>query len=217
MRRPLTRCAALACAVALLLSGCDLRSDAPIVAPVGPTADATRAPAQDQPAPTIVGYDAAAAEIEAMLEATNGRPIDTIQGEIPGVDGEVIADIIEIRNTDLSIVLRIQLRPAGEERLDLAALDGGFSGEVGEGKRTIADVALVDESGERQILPTVYRPEAATEDPDQRCMCSSLPAVLPPDGVRLTAHYVRPDEGFRSVIVAIPGLGESRPLAPAGS
>lgn len=101
--------------------------------------------------------------------------------------------------------------------LDLAGLDGGFSGGLGDGNRTLADVALVNEKGDREILPTVYRPEAATEDPDQRCMCSSLPAVLPPEGVRLTAHYVRPDEGFRSVVVRIPGLGESRSLAPAGS
>ncbi|MGD8148826.1 hypothetical protein [Ornithinimicrobium sp. Y1694] len=216
MRRwGMTRLVAAVGAAAFVLGGCDLASDAPIVAPVGPTADATHQPGDDA-TPTIVGYAAAAAEIEAKLAQTSGQPIDTVQGSVEGVDGEIVADIVEIRATDLSIVLRIQLRPAGEESLDLTGVDGGLSGELGEGKRTIADIALVDEAGERQVLPTVYRPEAATEDPDQRCMCSTLPAVLPPEGVRVTAHYVRPEDGFRSVKVRIPGLGDSRPLAPAG-
>lgn len=121
-----------------------------------------------------------------------------------------------LRATDLSLVLHLQLRPASGKPLDLSALDGGLSGELGESNRTLADVALVDEATDLRILPTVYRPDVSTEDPDQRCMCSSLPQVLPPEGVRLTAHFVRPEQGFTSLVVQIPGAKDSAPISPAG-
>jgi hypothetical protein len=209
------RLAAPAVVAALVLAGCDLRSDAPVVAPVGPTAVATRAPQAD-PAQQTDGYAEALSEIERLLARADGEPIDTLEGTVRDSEDALVAEIMEIRATELSIVLRIQLRPGDGQPLDLRAVDGGLSGELGEGNRTIADVALVDEAGERQVLPTVYRPDVNVEDPEQRCMCSSLPAVLPPEGVRVTAHYVRPEKGFRSVVVRIPGLGDSRPLAPSG-
>jgi hypothetical protein len=209
------RLAAAAVVAALLLTGCDLRSEAPVVAPVGPTAVATRAPQAD-PAQQTDGYAEALSEIERLLARADGEPIDTVEGTVRGSEEALVAEIMEIRATELSIVLRIQLRPGNGQPLDLRAVDGGLSGELGKGNRTIADVVLVDEAGERQVLPTVYRPDVNVEDAEQRCMCSSLPAVLPPEGVRVTAHYVRPEKGFRSVIVRIPGLGDSRPLAPSG-
>lgn len=208
--------AAAAALSALLVAGCDLSGDAPIVRPVGPTADATPLPQPIVTAePVVDPYEEAAERIEELLAQQATEPITVVDGLVPETEDPFEAQIMELRATDLSLVLHIHLKPADGRPLDLTHLDGGLSGQLGEGNRTIADFALVDEISQQQIMPTVYRADVSTEDPQQRCMCSSLPAMLPPDGVRLTAHFVRPEEGFESIKVKVPGSGLSASIFPA--
>lgn len=201
----------------MVTGACDLSDDPPVVEQVGPTAEATQQEESQVAVTTDAAdaYDEAAGRIEDILADRSSTPIETVTGKVRGTDEPFEVDIVSVRATDLSIVVHLQLRPVGGESLDLGSLDGGLSGDLAEGTRTIADIALVDEATDLRILPTVYRADVNTEDPDQRCMCSSLPSMLPPDGVRLTAHFVRPEQGFRSLIVQIPGFEDSGPLAPA--
>lgn len=197
----------VAVGLALLLGGCNLAPEAPVVAPIGPTAPATALP--QAPSTAEADYDDAAARIEEMLDQTQRPPIDTVRGTVRGTDEPFDLQILSLRTNDLSLVLHLQLVPVDGQPLDLSALDGGLSGELGEGNRYIADVVLADEGSDQQVLPTVYRPEVAREDSAQRCMCSRLPAVVPPEGVRLTAHYIRPESGFSLVRVLLPGAEQS--------
>ncbi|GAA1176300.1 hypothetical protein GCM10009584_17200 [Ornithinimicrobium humiphilum] len=203
---------AVVAAAAVGLTACTPSNDVPVVAPQGPTAEATAVPTAEQALEAAL-YDDTAREIERQLAEPPRTPIDELSGSLRDTDGEVVVEVRSITQTEHSFVLHLQLRPAGDEPVDLGNLDGGLSGELGEGTRTIADVALVDESTDRRILPTVYRADVSTEDADQRCMCSSLPDVLPVEGVRLSAHYVRPEAGFRSMVVDVPGLARSRPMS----
>lgn len=202
----------LAPLAALALVACTPAADVPVVAPQGPTAVATAVPTPEADLQAAL-YDDAAREIERRLAEPPRTPIEEVSGTVRGTDDEIVVEIRSVNQTEHSFVLHLQLRPAGEEPVDLTGLDGGLSGELGEGTRTIADIALVDEATERRILPTVYRPDVAEEDADQRCMCSSLPDHLPVEGVTLTAHYVRPEAGFRSMIVEIPGMEPSRSMS----
>lgn len=205
---------AVAAVLALALSGCNLSPEAPVVAPVGPTAEATALPQEssDAAAQAEADYAEAAERIEELLAEADREPIDTVRGTVAGTDDEFDVQILALRRTELSLVLHLQLLPVGDEPLDLSAVDGGLSGELGEGNRTIADISLLDERSDDTLLPTVYRPDVGEEDPAQRCMCGTLPQIVPPEGVRLTAHYVRAEEGFESVIVAIPGAEQSAPI-----
>lgn len=196
----------------LVLTACTPSADVPVVAPQGPTAEATAVPAPQADLEAAL-YDDAAREIERMLAEPPRTPIEEVSGALRDSDEEVVVAIRSISQTEHSFVLTLQLRPAGDEPVDLTGLDGGLSGELGEDTRTIADIALVDEATDRRILPTVYRADVSEEDATQRCMCSSLPDHLPVDGVRLTAHYVRPEAGFRSMIVEVPGMEPSRSMS----
>ena len=198
-------------ALSILVSGCSASDEPPQVSTVGPTDAATGLPSAsvNGSAEIEANYNEAAQEIDDLLQEDARDPIDTVSVKVPGSDEPMLVDILSLRTTDLSIVLHLQIRPEGDSPLDLSAVDGGLSGELGDNNRTIADIALLDEGSENQILPTVYRPDVGTEDPFQRCMCSYLPSVLPPEGVRLTAHYVRPEDGFSSVNVGIPGAEDS--------
>lgn len=203
-----------AAAVALLLAGCDLAPQAPVVEAVGPTAPATEVPVAEATAGADIeaAYADAEARIDELLQETAREPIDVLTGTVPGTDDEFEIEVLSVSSSDLSLVLHLQLRPAGDEPLDLSSLTNGLSGELADGTRYIADIALADEGSDLRVLPTVYRPEVGEESADQRCMCSSLPQVVPPEGVRLTAHYVRPTEGFRSVVVDVPGTDPSVPI-----
>lgn len=210
MSRPV-RATMAALLVASVLTACNLTPDAPVVAPVGPTAPATALPQAPSTAAADMqaAYDDAEARIEEMLRETSRQPIDTVRGVVPGTEEEFDVQILSLQTNDLSLVLHLQVVPVGGAPLDLSAVDGGLSGGLGDGNRTIADIALVGEGSELELLPTVYRPDVGTEDSAQRCMCSSLPAMVPPEGVRMTAHYVRPDEPFLSVRVQVPSAEPS--------
>lgn len=211
---PAGRAATLAVA-ALLLAGCDLAPGAPVVAPVGPTAPATQVPVAESTAAADIeaAYQDAQSRIEEMLQESARRPIDVVTGTVPGTDEKFEIEVLQLQSSQLSLVLHLQLRPEGDEPLDLSTLTNGLSGELGDGTRYIADLALAEEGSQKRVLPTVYRPDVNEESSTQRCMCSSLPEVVPPGGVRLTAHYVRPEEGFRSVQVQVPGSEPSVPIA----
>lgn len=208
------RVAAVA-AGALLLTGCDLSPGAPVVAPVGPTAQATAVPVVESTAAADLeaAYRDAETRIEDLLQETAREPIDVLTGTVPGTGEEFAVEVLQLQSSELSLVLHLQLRPVGTDPLDLSSLTDGLSGELADGSRHIADVALAEEGSQLRVLPTVYRRDVNEEDAQQRCMCSSLPLVVPPEGVRLTAHYVRPQEGFRSVTVQVPG---SEPSVPIG-
>lgn len=191
------------------LAACAPLDDVPVVAPEGPTAQATAVPTREAGLEAAL-YDDAVREIERRLAEPVGTLIDEVSGTVRDTDDEVVVEIRAVKQTDHSIVLHLHLRPAGDDPVDLTGLDGGLSGELGEADRTIADIALVDEATDRRILPTVYRPDVSKEDAAQRCMCSSLPDLVPVEGVALTAHYVRPEAGFRSMMVDVPGMKLSR-------
>lgn len=198
--------------LAAILAACTPSNDVPVVAPQGPTAEATAVPTQTADLEAAL-YDDAAREIERRLAEPPRTPIEEVSGTVRDTGDGIVVEIRSVNQTEHSFVLHLQLRPAGDAPVDLTGVDGGLSGELGEGTRTIADIALVDEATDRRILPTVYRADVAQEDASQRCMCSSLPDHLPVEGVTLTAHYVRPEAGFRSMIVEVPGMEPSRSMS----
>lgn len=217
MRSP--RClAAVALSLTALLTGCDLSDEAPVAVPVGPTAAATALPQAPSTAAADIqaSYDDAVDRIDALLAEDGRAPIDVIRGTIEETGATFDLQVLSLQTTELSLVLHLQLVPTDGQPLDLSSVDGGLSGELGEGNRTIADIALRDEASDVRVLPTVYRPDVGTEDVEQRCMCAALPLVVPPDGVRLTAHYVRPEGGFRSVVVEVPGAEPSAAIGTGG-
>lgn len=201
----------LALVLTVLLAGCDLSTEAPVAVPVGPTAAATALPQAPSTAAADIqaSYDDAADRIAALLAEDGREPIDVVRGTVESTGATFDLQVLSLQTTELSLVLHLQLLPTDGQPLDLSSIDGGLSGELGEGNRTIADIALRDEASDVRVLPTVYRPDVGTEDAGQRCMCAALPQVVPPGGVRLTAHYVRPEDGFRSVVVEVPGLQPS--------
>lgn len=194
-----------------VLGGCTGPDSTPWIAEQGPTAHA-----DDFPDPVVATQDGrtdverAVAEIESRLAARD-EPLQVLSGTLPdGTDVDV--EVVSITATETSVLARFRLLPAdGQEvRLDV---DGGLSGTLAAGDRSIADVELVDDATGRRLLPTVFRPDVTVEGEEQRCLCSRLPRVLPVEGVPLSAHYARPGEGFDLVRLAVPGLEQGAPVS----
>ncbi len=205
---------AFALALAVLLGGCTGAESTPWVVEAGPTADVGDF-ARPEPAPTTEGRsdrELAVAEIEDRLAARED-PLQVITGELP--DGTPVeVEVLSLAATPTSLLARFRLTPRGDEPVELD-LEGGLSGTLARGDRSLADVELVDDATGRRLLPTVFRPDVTKEDEGQRCLCSLLPRVLPADGVTLSVHYARPAEGFDLVRLSVPGLDEGAPV-PVG-
>lgn len=193
----------------LLLPGCSGQETTPWVIEQGPTADPGDFP--DPPAVTTQArseLDLAMAEIEDRL-AVQDEPLQTLAGALP--DGSpFVVEVVSLTATESSVLARLRLLPASGGELDLPA--GGLSGSLPEEDRSISDLALIDDTTGRQLLPTVHRPDVTREGP-QRCLCSQLPRSVPAEGVLLSAHFVRPADGFSLVRVRVPGAEEGPPIS----
>lgn len=194
-----------------VLGACSGPDSTPWIAEEGPTAHA-----DDFPDPVVATQDGrtdverAVADIEARL-ADRDEPLQVLSGTLPdGTDVDV--EVVSLTATQTSILARLRLLPAAGEEVPLV-VEGGLSGTLAAGDRSIADVVLVDDATGRKLLPTVFRPDVTVEGDGQRCLCSQLPRVLPAEGVSLSAHYARPGEGFDLVRLAVPGLEPGAPLS----
>lgn len=154
-----------------------------------------------EPSADPAGSAAAALTAEVLEGDEVPDPLATITGELPLLRGgsPVVVDILQVRASDTSTLLRWRLRSPNEERVDTytsaLSLPNRFD---------TRGVELVDDRGGQRLQPYTYVPQA--NDNPISCVCSQLPNEVGEAGVLMYALYPALDPATKALDVTVPGL-----------
>lgn len=192
----------LAAGVALVaLVGCTSEAGGPTS---GPTSGASPEASRDAAA------DAAAELTDAVLGGDEvPEPLATVTGVLPlGTGGsQVVVDVLEVKASSTSTLLRWRLRSPGAQRVrtytSALSLPNVFDTRA---------VGLVDEQGGRRLQPYTFVPQRNADD-DIACACSTLPDDVGPAGLLMYALYPPLSPQTTTVDVVVPGLAVAQDIA----
>lgn len=177
-----------------VLTGCTDADDEPRQGSGGSSPTVSASPAD--PARALTDELLADAERPAAVATATG--VLTV-GRTP-VD--VAVDVLELRATEATTLLRWRLRSPGEQRVSTFG-----SSMARPGLTDTRGIVVTDQTGGARLQPYTYESaDTGTFPGDVFCACSSLPRSVGPDGVVLTAVLPPLDAVTTSVDVLLPGI-----------